>query len=467
MSPDALVRSGKWAFFGLFGGAAFWLVLGALFGLIASVKMHKPDLFADCAWLSYGRLKGTMNVALMFGFATQGALGIALWLISLLGRTEVRLSFLTFALSKVYNVVILIGVIGIFQGDTSGYIGFELPRYAAGLLLFAYVAISLPVLITFHNRTERNLYPSLWFVIAALFWFAWLFSVGLLLVHVYPVRGILSAAVHGWVVNGLDNVWIVPMAMAVLLYVLPTLSGKPLPSRATALAAFWMIAFFGPFGGIPVGTPLPSWVGALATGASAFIIVPVLAVYYNVAGMKTGGAATSIDRTTGKFADFSFLCLLVYGVFVMLNSFETVSRITHFTYVQPALKILVLFGVGGSAIFAAAYQVLPRLAPACETCAKVAGIHFHLFRIGVVVAVFSLAFAGLQQGQALANGELPFADSVAESKMMFRMSTLGDLVLLLSGLVFLLYVIGTTVRSLKADWQACEWCAGKPAEVAS
>jgi cytochrome c oxidase cbb3-type subunit 1 len=41
----------------LFGGAALWLVVGSVFGLIASIKFHAPDFLANCAWLTYGRLQ--------------------------------------------------------------------------------------------------------------------------------------------------------------------------------------------------------------------------------------------------------------------------------------------------------------------------------------------------------------------------------------------------------------------------
>lgn len=416
--------------------------------------------------MSYGRLKGAANAMLMFGFGTQAAIGVSLWLVAILGRTPVRLPELTLGLSKFFNIAIFVGVIGILHGDASGFEGFELPRYAAGLLLIAFVALALPVFITFHNRTERKLYPSVWFVVAAMFWFAWVFTTGFLFLHVYPVRGILSASVHGWVVNGLTMVWLLPISVAVILYLIPKLAGAAIPSRATVLLAFWGIALIAPWGGIAAGTPLPSWVGATSNAVSAMILIPILAVYYCVAGMKVKGN-DPMTRVSGRFVDFSFLCLLVLGVFVTINSFSAVSSMTRFTFANDALRLLAIYGVAGSALFAVAYQALCKLAPECANCARFAGIQFQVYRVGVAIGFLSLALAGLQQGRALANPELPFMESVTASKMMFRLSTMGDLILLVSAGLFGLYVLVTTVRSLKEDWQTCDWCHSATKEVAA
>ena len=150
-----------------------------------------------------------------------------------------------------------------------------------------------------------------------------------------------------------------------------------------------------------------------------------------------------------------------------INSFSAVNAITRFTYVSESLRVLAIFGVAGSAIFAVAYQALSKLAPDCENCARFAGIQFQVFRVGVAVAFLSLALAGLQQGRALANSENTFMETVAASKMMFRLSTMGELILLVSAGLFALYVFVTCFRSLKEDWKTCDWCNTESKEVAA
>src|SRR5712675_1411931 len=69
----------------LFGGAAFWLVISSIFGLISSLHFHGPSLFADTAWLTYGRVRPAANNALLYGFAIPAGLGVCLWLLARLG----------------------------------------------------------------------------------------------------------------------------------------------------------------------------------------------------------------------------------------------------------------------------------------------------------------------------------------------------------------------------------------------
>ena len=74
----------------LFGGAALWLVVGSVFGLIASIKFHAPDFLANCAWLTYGRLQPAADDALLYGFCLPAGLGVALWLLARISQTPLR-----------------------------------------------------------------------------------------------------------------------------------------------------------------------------------------------------------------------------------------------------------------------------------------------------------------------------------------------------------------------------------------
>jgi len=72
----------------MFISAAVWLVIGSAFALIATLTFHKPSLFADCAWLSYGRAWPAYLNCVLFGFCLQTGLGVALWMIARLGGTR-------------------------------------------------------------------------------------------------------------------------------------------------------------------------------------------------------------------------------------------------------------------------------------------------------------------------------------------------------------------------------------------
>src|ERR1035438_9433890 len=64
----------------LFGGAALWLVIGSVLGLIASIKFHAPDFLANCPWLTYGRVQPAADDSLLYGFCIPAAPRVMLWI---------------------------------------------------------------------------------------------------------------------------------------------------------------------------------------------------------------------------------------------------------------------------------------------------------------------------------------------------------------------------------------------------
>ncbi|MEI7807508.1 MAG: hypothetical protein WCJ07_03375, partial [Verrucomicrobiota bacterium] len=70
----------------LFGGAALWLVLGLTLGLAAMLSFHKPDMFADCPFLTFGRAQAAANDLLLYGFVIPAALGVMLWIFTRLSQ---------------------------------------------------------------------------------------------------------------------------------------------------------------------------------------------------------------------------------------------------------------------------------------------------------------------------------------------------------------------------------------------
>src|ERR1017187_4960852 len=73
----------------LFLCAAVWLLIGSAFALIASLKFHAPGFLADCAWLTYGRVRPAGFNCLLYGFCMPAGLGVELWLLARPGRTRV------------------------------------------------------------------------------------------------------------------------------------------------------------------------------------------------------------------------------------------------------------------------------------------------------------------------------------------------------------------------------------------
>src|SRR5439155_16958419 len=168
----------------LFGGAAFWLVLSSVLGVLASLKFHNPNLLADYAWLTYGRVRPAATCAFLYGFAIPAGLGVGLWILARLGRTTLVQPILITLGITLWNLGVLLGLAGILAGDSTGYEMLEMPRYAALFLFLVYIIIAVFGLMTFHERQHRALFISQWFIVAAIFWFPWIFSTAALLLLV-------------------------------------------------------------------------------------------------------------------------------------------------------------------------------------------------------------------------------------------------------------------------------------------
>src|SRR4051812_8768435 len=72
----------------MFFASLAWLVVSAVFALIASVKLHSSTLLAGSFALSYGHVKPIANDAFVYGFASQAGIAVALWMLCRLGRVR-------------------------------------------------------------------------------------------------------------------------------------------------------------------------------------------------------------------------------------------------------------------------------------------------------------------------------------------------------------------------------------------
>ena len=65
----------------MFVSAAAWLVIGSAFAIISTLTFHQPNLFANCAALTYGRARPAYFNSILYGFCLQAGLGVALLMV--------------------------------------------------------------------------------------------------------------------------------------------------------------------------------------------------------------------------------------------------------------------------------------------------------------------------------------------------------------------------------------------------
>jgi cytochrome c oxidase cbb3-type subunit I len=431
----------------LFGGAALWLVIGAVLALLASIKFHAPDFLANCACLTYGRMQPAADDALLYGFCLPAGLGVALWLLARLGGTPLRGAIVPIVAANLWHLGVTVGLVAILIGDSTGFSWLEFPRGGSVPIFFAYLLLALWGIMIFAGRRERTLYPSQWFLVAALFWFPWIYSSANLFLLTSPVRGVAQAVIGWWFADNLLVVWTGLVGLGVAFYFLPKITARPLQSHYLALFAFWTFILFATWCGIPPGAPVPAWMPTLSAVAAAWLLVPLLAVFLAVWQTVRGSVKSSWNNPTFCFIGSGIDAFLLSGLMLMAMACPEINRLTNFTWFGPAETQLRLYGFFAMTMFGAVYYILPRAVGLEFPFPKLARAHFWLSLAGIALLVVPLAIGGIVQGWKLQHPDtIAFADTTKAMLPFLRVSTLGLLAMLLGNLLFFANVMGLTLR---------------------
>ncbi|HEX5399719.1 MAG TPA: cbb3-type cytochrome c oxidase subunit I [Verrucomicrobiae bacterium] len=430
----------------LFGGAALWLVAGLVMSLLAIMTFHKPDMFADCPFLTYGRAQTAANDLLLYGFCIPAGLGVMLWIFARLSRVELSLPLVPVAAANLWHLGVLIGVVAILIGNSTGFGWLEFPRGSSVLLFAAFLLVAVSAAATFGARSERELYPSHWFLLAALLWFPWIYATAnlFLLAH-HPVRGVAQAVIDWWFSNNLVFVWLALVGVGTAFYFLPKFAGRPLHSRLLALFAFWTLILFGTWCGIPQGAPVPAWLPSASAVGSVLVAVPILAVAIVAFRTVWGCVASRWSNSPFCFIGSSMDLFVLSSLMFIAMACPQISRVTEFTWFGPAQVQLQILGFFGMVMFGAIYELLPRVMGFALPFPKLARVQFWLNLLGVLLWAGALAVGGVEQGMKLQDG-LPFADSTSAVLPFLRAGTTGLLLVLAGALLFALNIFVMTYK---------------------
>ncbi len=426
--------------------AAAWLLWGSLLGFMAAMKFHAPNLGAGSAWLTFGRIQPSQQAAYLYGFALPAAWAVALWLLVRLGRTPLRAPWIIVFGAVLWNIGVKLGTLGILAGETTGYQSFAFPRHAALILMVAYAMIGIPALLTFQGRSKPGLYVSQWFLLAALFWFPWIYSSALILLILAPVRGVMQPLVDWWYLANVHQIVLGFAGLAILFYVIPRFLGRPLHSRYLAMTAFWLLALFASWSGIPDSAPLPAWISGISTVFTVFMVVPLLAVGLNFHGTLSGRYGEVRRPGLLRVALFSLAAYLAAELLTIADALPAVHQFTRFTFFTQGRSFLFLYGFVAMALFVGTYLATLDLVPGGLPSAGLVKIHLWCAGIGWVVYVAPLLVGGLLQGRALNNPALAFMDTLRPGLMGLRISTLGDVLLVFGHAALVLNFVLAGVR---------------------
>jgi cytochrome c oxidase cbb3-type subunit 1 len=415
--------------------AVVWLVLASVAGLIASIKLHAPDWWVDQAWITFGRIRPIHLNLVAYGWCSMAGIGVALWLIPRLLKTELVGARYALLGGALWTVGVVAGTVALAQGHSDGLEWLEYPWQIDILLVVGGALVGFPMWLTLLRRRVAHLYVSVWYIAAGLLWFPVLF-----LVANWPGLhfGVQQASMNWWYGHNALGLWFSPLALAASYYFIPKVLGKPIHSYNLSLLGFWSLAFFySQVGGHHlIGGPVPSWLITISIVQSMMMVVPVFAVAINQHLTVAGNFRALLYSPTLRFIVLGAMFYTASSVQGSLQALRSVNTVTHFTHYTVAHAHLGLYGFFSMVMFGAIYFIMPRVMKWEWPYPWMISAHFWLVLGGFGVYIIGLSIGGWYQGLAMLNKDLPFMDSVTLTIPYLQARSVGGALMTLGHLVF-------------------------------
>ncbi len=451
LSIDGSVR---FQLLGLIKSAIFWLVVSILFGLIASIKLHSPGFLGHCEWLTYGKVEPVFWNSLIYGWLFNAGLACSFWLLVRLGGAPAGNGFLLTVSLSIWNVALIVGLLGILMGGmlpitwrdsftVSGQLPYEwleMPAFIVPVLLAAFLGMGLWGVLAFRERVHRVVYASQWYILAALFAFAWIYTVVQVMLMSQPAQGTLQYLIGSWYANNLLMVVIVPFALAVVYYMLPKVLGKPIVGYNHSGKAFWSWILFASSAGSAelLYGPVPSWVSSVGIIAAFGILYPLS--IFSIQFLSTLFASFSRiwETISLRFIFFGCIGFLLFGCYFIYGSLRVTQDVVQFSSFNNGVQLLGLLGFATMVFSGCLYFILSRLLNKELPSAGLAELHFWMQLLGVFLVVSSLITGGMQEGELMNGSVTGVLSIVANMKSYYAMATLGMGLILVGAIGFMI-----------------------------
>jgi cytochrome c oxidase cbb3-type subunit 1 len=456
--------STKWPALFLLASAVGWLLIGTLFALISSFKMHTPDFLGNYEWLTFGRIRTAHLNAVVYGWSVNASFAVAFWLMARLSRSVLRHAGLLIVAAVFWNIGVTVGIFGILAGDSTSIEWLEMPVYATPLLFLAYALVGAWAVITFRFGKSPHIYVSQWYILAALFWFPWLYSVAEIMIIFAPAGGTVQALVNWWFAHNVLGLWFTPIGLAAIYYFLPKVLGKPIHSYYLSVIGFWSLAIFYNWAGVHhlIGGPVPVWVQSAGIAASLMMIIPVIVTAINHHMTMVGSFGALKYSPTLRFIVFGAVSYTITSLFGSAMAIRSVAEITHFTHFVVGHAHEGMYCFFTMVMFGSIYYIMPRLLLKEWPSAKLISVHFWATAVGSTLYVADLSIGGVIQGLLLntpvlahkfglqqGTDPVPFLDTVKATIPYIKWRSYAGILITVGHIAFAVNFVWMVARSVQ------------------
>jgi cytochrome c oxidase cbb3-type subunit 1 len=391
----------------LVSGAA-WFCLATLAGGFSAIQLFSPDALRNIPFLEFGRVRPTHTNLMLFSVVGMLGIGFGLYVVPVMLRTRLYGERLANLSLWMYNLGSLIILFTLPLGYTQGREYAEPIFPAKVFLLTALCLLTYVVIMTVLNRREPVIYVAVWYVLGALLWTALFYPLGNVMWH--PVSGALTGTIDAiwlWFYgHNIFGLFLTPLAVAVLYYLVPRIARTPLYSHTLSLIGFWtLLAFYTHIGTHHlIQAPVPTWLKVISIIDSIGMVIPVATVLVNLwFTMKDNLSAFAVS-VPGKFAVTGTIWYLITCIQGPIQSLPSVQRYTHFNNWVVGHSHIAVFGFAGMIAFGGLWYVLPLVTGRKLYSVNLANFQFWLVLVGISVFFAVLTIAGLVQGSGWVNG---------------------------------------------------------------
>src|SRR5215475_12468757 len=421
-----------------YASAMVWLLIGTLLGGLVSFKTIAPDFLADISFLTWGRLRPVVINVMIYGWASMAAMGTATWLMARLCRTTLKHPLLIVAGTWFWNIGVVIGLIAIAMGYSTGYEWLEFPPYAAMVMFVAYSMIMSWAVLMFRFRRGEQIYITQWYLLGAFLWFPWLYAAAHAMLFAAPVQGVMQNAVSWWYQNNLLFLWFGAIALGTAYYMIPKVIGRPVYSYHLATIGFWTYALFSSWTGMQrlIDGPFPAWMITASIAATILTMIPVATVGLNHHMTMQGYFPLMRYSPTLRFTVFGAMSYTVFSISGVLISLRSVASYVNFTQVSIGYSHLGLYAFFTMTIFGSMYYIVPRLVGREWRYGSLIKLHFWSAAYGIGLMTLMLLAGGFLQGANTENQALPFSESIETVMPYLRGRSIAGILLTVSNFIF-------------------------------
>ena len=419
------------------------VLVSVLFGIIISLQFFLPDVAGSWLSMAWGRLRYSHTQGIMIGWLGNAFLAFLYHAVPVLAGRRVTSARLGRWLFGLWNFIVVIpGWLLVLSGISQPIEWAEFPPVIDAFVIVALVLAAIQFLPPFFRNGLEDLYVSSWYIIGSLVFTLLAYPMG----NIVPelVSGAESAAFTGLWIHDAVGLFVTPLALAILYFVIPATTGRPVFSHFLSMLGFWGLFFLYPLNGthhyVFSVIPMSAQMGAIA--ASALLGIIVIIVVTNLLLSARGGGWLKGD-TGLRFAIMATIFYLIVSVQGALQAQMSLNRVIHFSDWVIGHSHLAMLGFATFAGIGGIVHAWQRI-PWARYNAPALNWAFWLLTAGVTIMFIDLTLAGLVQAARWLDGS-PWMESVQQARAYWLVRTLSA-VPITAGFLLVFYGLVTGPR---------------------